>query len=105
MVAATDQLKIVTEEADGLLRMIPNLTHPEAPIGGEAAAKEIRRGKAAIPKFSFKPLDHVALAEKLRMVDFEGGAKVAGHGFYFLKNDAVLLELGAAAVRDRQIDP
>ncbi len=93
VVAASDQLKIVAEEADSLLRMIPNLTHPEAPIGGEAAAKEIRRGKAAIPKFNFKPLDHVALAEKLRMVDFEGGAKVAGHGFYFLKNDAVLLEL------------
>jgi seryl-tRNA synthetase len=27
------------------------------------------------------------------MVDFEAGAQVAGHGFYFLKNDAVLLEL------------
>jgi seryl-tRNA synthetase len=27
------------------------------------------------------------------MIDFEGGARVAGHGFYFLKNDAVLLEL------------
>ena len=45
------------------------------------------------PKFDFKPLDHVELAEKLDLVDFEAGAKVAGHGFYFLKNDAVLLEL------------
>ena len=26
-------------------------------------------------------------------MDFEGGARVAGHGFYFLKNEAVLLEL------------
>jgi seryl-tRNA synthetase len=93
VVASTDQLKLISDETDGLLRMIPNLTHPDAPIGGEAAAKEIRRGKAPQPKFSFKPLDHVALSEKLKLVDFEGGAKVAGHGFYFLKNDAVLLEL------------
>ena len=33
------------------------------------------------------------LAEKLDLVDFEAGANVAGHGFYFLKNEAVLLEL------------
>jgi seryl-tRNA synthetase len=91
--ATTDQLKLVSDEADGILRAIPNLTHADAPIGGEDAAREIRRGKASPPKFTFKPLDHVALAEKLNLIDFDGGAKVAGHGFYFLKNDAVLLEL------------
>jgi seryl-tRNA synthetase len=91
--ATSDQLKLVTEEADGVLRMIPNLTHAAAPIGGEDASREIRRGKTEPPKFGFKPLDHVALAEKLNLIDFDGGAKVAGHGFYFLKNDAVLLEL------------
>src|SRR5439155_1661320 len=53
----------------------------------------IRRGKHQPRKFDFKPLDHVELAEKLELIDFEGGAKVAGHGFYFLKNEAVLLEL------------
>ena len=91
--ATTDQLKLVTDEGDNILRMIPNLTHPDAPIGGEDAAKEIRRGKTPLPKFSFSRCDHVAMAENLNMMDFEGGAKVAGHGFYFLKNDAVLLEL------------
>jgi seryl-tRNA synthetase len=35
----------------------------------------------------------VQLGERLRLFDFDGGAKVAGHGFYYLKNDAVLLEL------------
>src|SRR5262249_20772941 len=37
--------------------------------------------------------DHVALAESLDLVDFEAGARVAGQKFYFLKNEAVLLEL------------
>ena len=54
---------------------------------------ELRKGKTPLPKFDFKPLDHVTLGERLELFDFEGGAKVAGHGFYFLMNDAVLLEL------------
>ena len=38
-------------------------------------------------------MDHVDDRGRLDLVDFEGGATVAGHGFYFLKNEAVLLEL------------
>ena len=51
------------------------------------------KGKAPVPEFDFQPLDHVDLAERLGLVDFEAGARVADHGFYFLKNEAVLLEL------------
>jgi seryl-tRNA synthetase len=91
--AVETQLKWVIEEGDAVLRAIPNLSHPQAPIGGEAASKELRRGKTPLPQFSFKPLDHVQLGEKLALFDFEAGSKVAGHGFYFLKNEAVLLEL------------
>jgi seryl-tRNA synthetase len=73
---------------------IPNLSHPDAPVGEDDKSNlEIRVGKHSPPKFNFKPLDHVELAEKLDLIDFEGGARVAGAGFYFLKNDAVLLEL------------
>ena len=73
---------------------IPNLSHPQAPLGADDQANlELKRGQHAPRQFDFPPLDHVALAEKLDLIDFEGGARVAGHGFYFLKNDAVLLEL------------
>ncbi len=83
----------VTAEADAILRAIPNLTHPAAPVGGEDAAVEIRRGATPVRQFDFQPLDHVALGEKLDLFDFEAGARVAGHGFYFLTGDGVLLEL------------
>jgi seryl-tRNA synthetase len=83
----------ITAEADAILRAIPNLTHPAAPIGGEDAAVEIRRGATPVRQFDFQPLDHVALGEKLDLFDFEAGARVAGHGFYFLTGDGVLLEL------------
>ncbi|MCA9110163.1 MAG: serine--tRNA ligase [Planctomycetaceae bacterium] len=71
---------------------VPNLTHPDAPIGAEAEFVTLREvGKK--PEFDFKPRDHVELMQSLDLLDLEAGSKVAGHGFYFLKNEAVLLEL------------
>jgi len=83
----------IVAESDVILRAIPNLTHPDAPVGGEDAAVEIRRGRTPVAGFEFQPLDHVELGARLGLFDFEAGARVAGHGFYFLVNDAVLLEL------------
>ena len=93
-VEAQADLDRITAEADAILRAIPNMSHPDAPIGADDQANlAIRHGIHEPPKFAFKPLDHVELGEKLDLMDFEGGAKVTGHGFYFLKNAAVLLEL------------
>lgn len=72
---------------------IPNMTHPDAPVGREEAHSVTVRSWGEVPKFDFEPLDHVALCEKHQLVDLEAGARVTGHGFYFLKNEAVLLEL------------
>ncbi len=92
--AIEQELTALAEQMDAIQRGIPNMTHPEAPRGaGDDANIEVAKGKTPLPKFDFTPVDHVALAEKLDLVDFEGGAKVTGHGFYFLKNEAVLLEL------------
>lgn len=103
MIAESNRLKAAIAEADtaaakveeelfALVRQIPNLTHPDSPRGGEDASREVRRW--GTPRsFDFAPQDHVALGEALDLIDFAGGAKVAGRNFYFLKNDAVLLEL------------
>jgi seryl-tRNA synthetase len=92
--AAQEEHDRLSAQADAILRTIPNLSHPDAPRGDDAAANlELRRGKHEPPRFDFSPRDHVEVAERLALVDFEAGAKVAGHGFYFLKNEAVLLEL------------
>jgi seryl-tRNA synthetase len=92
-VAAVDeQMRVVEEQLKAEQARIPNLTHPEAPIGGEADAREIRVWGRR-PEFSFPVKDHVELAAGLDLIDFEAGARVAGSGFYFLKNDAVLLEM------------
>jgi seryl-tRNA synthetase len=84
------RLKETEAELREVLLTIPNLTHPDAPVGNEN--KVIRRWSEP-RKFDFAAKDHVALAEQLQLVDFEAGASVAGQKFYFLKNEAVLLEL------------
>lgn len=76
-----------------LQTVIPNLTHPDVPAGGEDDAKELSFGKTPKVDFDFSPLDHLQLSEKHDLVDFEGGARVAGAGFYFLRNAAVRLDL------------
>ena len=89
--AACDELE---RQALSIQRLIPNLSHPSAPIGTDDKANlELCRGAHQPRSFDFPPLDHVELGEKLDLFDFEGGAKTTGHGFYFLKNDAVLLEM------------
>ncbi len=88
-----ERLRRLEAELTQRLKRIPNLTHPEAPIGQtEDQSREIR--KVGTPRaFDFKPRDHVALGKDLDLIDFETGGKVSGTGFYFLKNDAVLLDL------------
>jgi seryl-tRNA synthetase len=88
-----EKLRRLEAEISQRLRRIPNLTHPDAPTGlTEDASRELR--KVGTPRaFDFKPKDHVELGKALDLIDFETAGKVTGTGFYFLKNDAVLLDL------------
>ena len=96
LVALEAEVKKLEAEEDAVQRSIPNMAHPDSPIGNDDGSNTVvEYGPTPLPKWSegFKPLDHVELAEKYDLIDFEGGARVAGAGFYFLKNEAVLLEL------------
>ena len=77
-----------------LQRTLPNMAHPDAPIGKDDKANlEISKGKHAPRSFDFDVLDHVELGQKHDWIDFEGGARTTGSGFYFLKGELVLLDL------------
>jgi seryl-tRNA synthetase len=75
-----------------LIIQVPNMTHPDSPIGkDDSENKEIERyGEPS--KFSFTHKGHEELMKNLDLIDFERGAKVSGAKFYFLKNEAVFLE-------------
>ena len=88
-----DQQKQVEQQLYQEQSLIPNMTHADAPVSTDVDGNVELRSWGSRPEFDFEPRDHVALAEQLDLIDFEAGSRVAGHGFYFLKNDAVLLEM------------
>lgn len=71
---------------------IPNMTHPDVPVGreGEGTVLEV---VGEPPRMAFEPKDHVILGSELGLIDFESAARVAGQKFYYLTNEAALLEL------------
>jgi seryl-tRNA synthetase len=87
------ELKLVGDDLKLNLLQIPNMTHPDAPVGRDSAANTIVAQHGEPRTFDFKPKDHVALCEALDLADFEAGTKVSGQKFYFLKNEAALLEI------------
>ncbi|THB67862.1 MAG: serine--tRNA ligase [Spirochaetaceae bacterium] len=75
------------------LEKIPNLAHPDAPVGKEEKDNLQIRSWGKIPEFSFEQKDHVMLGDKLDLIDFDTATRVSGPKFYFLKNQAVFLEM------------
>ncbi|XP_065833627.1 serine--tRNA ligase-like [Oscarella lobularis] len=71
---------------------LPNMTHPESPIGDETQGNAVYiHGEK--PEFDFTPKDHFDLCKSLDIVDFASASQVAGPSFYYLKGAAALLEL------------
>lgn len=83
-------------ERDEWWTRVPNLTHPDSPRGNtDDDHRELRRW-GRLRDFAhegFPPRDHLDIAESLGLVDFASGAKVAGQKFYYLTNEAVLLDM------------
>ncbi|MCQ2736372.1 MAG: serine--tRNA ligase [bacterium] len=85
-------LKKLNADLKELQSKIPNMTHPEAPVGKGEESNRDEYFFMEPTKFDFEPKDHVELGKSLGILDFDGGAKVTGQKFYFLKGDGVLLE-------------
>ncbi len=86
-------LKKVKKEWLEILMEVPNITHPDSPLGkNDAENKEIER-YGEPPKFDFEPKSHEEIMKNLDLVDFERAAKVSGSKFYYLKNEGAMLEI------------
>ncbi len=83
--ALQQQAKEAKTNLDSLLLELPNIPHSSVPLGkGEADNVVVRtRGKAR--EFSFRPLPHWELGERLGIIDFQQGVKLSGSRFYVLK--------------------
>jgi seryl-tRNA synthetase len=82
--AASADLGVVQAELDALLAGLPNILDASVPDGADEDANEEVRRWGEIPEFDFEPLDHVALGEKLALLDMPAAAKIAGARFTVL---------------------
>ena len=88
----TKKQKLVKENLDNILSNLPNVPHPDVPIGKDEN-DNIEIGKfGKIPDFEFEPKSHYEIGENLKMLDFDLATKTTGARFVFVKNKLALLE-------------
>jgi seryl-tRNA synthetase len=73
------------------LEALPNMPDSDVPAGGKEC-KQVLTIWGAEPKFDFKPRDHVELATRLGLVDYERGVKLGGRGYWLYHGDGARIE-------------
>jgi seryl-tRNA synthetase len=76
----TQRATALDEEQRNLLLETPNLPHESVPIGKDPSANRVVRSWGEKPNPS-DPADHVALGQKLKILDLERAAKLSGSDF------------------------
>ncbi len=87
-----NQVAEYREKVDLILLRLPNILHESVPFGKDESENVVVKIVGKPPKFDFKPKSHVEIALNLGLIDFDRAAKVAGHGFYYLKGDLARLD-------------
>lgn len=94
IVKLEEDFKVIDEEYESLMVKVPTIPSEDTPIGKDESGN-IEIEKWGEPtKFDFKPKTHIEIAEDLDLLDFEQGTKVAGYRGYYVKNEAVNLQMG-----------
>ena len=79
-------------ELDHLLMLVPQPARDDVPIGKDDSQNVEVKKWGTPPTFNFKALDHITLGEKLGLVDFERGVRIAGSRSYVLTGLGARLE-------------
>ena len=73
------------EDFQRRLLELPNLPHPDVPVGKDEDENVVIRTEGKPPTFAFSPRPHWELGEALDIIDFARGVKISGSRFYILK--------------------
>lgn len=87
------EFEISDKERTAMHRKMPNIAFEDVPVGKDDSQNVVLRQVGKLPKFDFTPKEHFQLGEELDIIDLERAAKMAGSRFYFLKNEAAMLEM------------
>jgi seryl-tRNA synthetase len=77
----------IDQEIQKIIMIIPNIPDSSTPVGVGTSKNKIVKEWGKLPNFSFKPLNHMELAEKLYIMDFSKSAKLSGSGFALFIGD------------------
>lgn len=87
-----EEIKLKKNELHDLLLLVAQPARDDVPVG-EDDSDNVEVKKWGEPRvFDFEPKDHIALGEKLGMIDIERGVKLSGSRSYLLTGDGALLE-------------
>jgi seryl-tRNA synthetase len=88
------QLAKLEADSAELLLSIPNAPHASVPTGAGSDDNTVLHAWGEKPTFAFAPKAHWEIGEKLGILDFEAGAKIAGARFTVLRGAASKLTRG-----------
>lgn len=91
--ALEPELEQLTEQWKTIQKSFPNIPFEDVPVGKDDSQNVVLRKAGKVPTFSFPIKDHVQLGEALDIIDIKSAAAASGARFYYLKNEAVLLEM------------
>jgi seryl-tRNA synthetase len=80
------------EEINSLLLEIPNSPADDVPLGEDETGNLVVRSRGEPQPFSFEPLPHWELGERLDIIDFQRGVKLSGSRFFVLKGKGAKLQ-------------
>jgi seryl-tRNA synthetase len=92
LAAAEAAVEPAEREFRALMLELPNLPHPDVPVGPDESANEVVRTEGELPRYDFTPVPHWDLGPRLGIIDFERGVKISGSRFYVLRGMGARLQ-------------
>lgn len=86
------ELEPLEKEIEELALFVPNPISSTTPVGKDETENIVIKTHSTKPEFDFEPKDHATIGKDLDIIDIERGTRSSGARFYYLKNEAVLLE-------------
>ncbi len=90
-----DNLTLLAEkknyELERILLNLPNILSEETPVGKSEDDNVIVKDSEKIHPFTFKPKNHLEIAEKFNLIDYDSAIKLSGSRFSILKNDLAII--------------
>jgi seryl-tRNA synthetase len=92
MAVSEKDLAVVEQDFRAAMLELPNMPHPDVPLGKDDSENVVLRTEGRKKNFEFELKPHWELGESLGIIDFDRGVKISGSRFYLLRGDGARLQ-------------